>query len=426
LEGIATTTISILAPDIRAHDPPSSTLWQNRCAKTLLIRSWRLPKAWGTTPTNINHAEAIGFVLGAYTAPTHMPVLYVTDSNNARTLQQNIKFLHHYTHRQQIRKIKQGIASSIANHLEHLTRQWTPIEENTQEEYLFNNGLESCIKWASSHRSTSGTTRNHSNISLNEEQDSDSTSDASSHNSWVIHTGKDRYKFDGSMFDNLHETIVLKLYSHQLNETFQVIQHGKRPSPNLFIMSANQIADNAATQARHIIQINNEEHVECLRYPPFSPRWCFSYEGCVTSNGASNLIKEILDKELHLRLMHRPKQGLFSRMLQFIAIQMDQIGLDSLHRNILKMSAPCWTRCIYKHPQFANQIWKVWKANLLIHRQEHLTDNIPPGWQKNSHIETNIIKACPFCNTIDNKADRRCGNLEHLHIYCPAPLLVLS
>jgi hypothetical protein len=36
-------------------------------------------------------AEAIGFFIGEYTIPANLPVIYITDSNNARSLQKRIK-----------------------------------------------------------------------------------------------------------------------------------------------------------------------------------------------------------------------------------------------------------------------------------------------------------------------------------------------
>lgn len=86
-EGVATTTVCILAPDVREYDLPLSTNWQTRPAKILLIRSWRLPKQWGVGKSSINMAEAMGFVIGAHTIPPKTPILYVTDSNTARALQ---------------------------------------------------------------------------------------------------------------------------------------------------------------------------------------------------------------------------------------------------------------------------------------------------------------------------------------------------
>jgi hypothetical protein len=40
----ASTTITIVAPDVRDYDNRDGTKWQDREAKILLIRSWCLPK----------------------------------------------------------------------------------------------------------------------------------------------------------------------------------------------------------------------------------------------------------------------------------------------------------------------------------------------------------------------------------------------
>jgi hypothetical protein len=122
--GITTVSISIVARDIKMSDDKDGTEWQNRPQKTLLIHSWQLPKQWGTSIAIINRAETLGFILGEYTIPTELPFIYITDSNNARTLQQKCKNDKNITHWKKVRNIKQGIDYSIANHLEHLTSQW--------------------------------------------------------------------------------------------------------------------------------------------------------------------------------------------------------------------------------------------------------------------------------------------------------------
>jgi len=48
-------------------------------------------KKWGTEKVSINMAEAMGFIIGEYTIPANLPVIYITDSNNARSLQKRIK-----------------------------------------------------------------------------------------------------------------------------------------------------------------------------------------------------------------------------------------------------------------------------------------------------------------------------------------------
>jgi hypothetical protein len=131
--GVAAVSIAIIAPDIKDSDPIGSLNWLSRLAKVLLIRSWRLPKKWGTNYACINMAESIGFILGEYTILAHLPIIYITDSNNARTLQRRVRHINNYTHRQRVWQNKQGIDYSIANHLETTnfqvaTRRPTPIQ----------------------------------------------------------------------------------------------------------------------------------------------------------------------------------------------------------------------------------------------------------------------------------------------------------
>jgi len=118
---LATTSISIVAPDIRDTDEKESMAWQSRLAKVLLIRSWQLPKQWGAVKASINMTESLGFIIGEYTIPPDLPIIYITDSNNARTLQKKVYNSDDLTHQKKVRKLKQGIDYSIANHLEYLT-----------------------------------------------------------------------------------------------------------------------------------------------------------------------------------------------------------------------------------------------------------------------------------------------------------------
>jgi hypothetical protein len=79
---------------------------------------------------------------------------------------------------------------------------------------------------------------------------------------------------------------------------------------------------------------------------------------------------------------------------------------------------------MYRQPSLIRQIWANWKANLPEHKQQNTPNTIPHGWQKNLDIAKIIIKACPFCDSIDSNGCRRCGNLEHMHLFCPSPILV--
>ena len=105
-DGMVIVSTSILAPDI--HDDDILHEWQQRPVKILLIRSWRLPRHWGTGNSCINMAESLGFIIGEYTIPSDLPIIFITDSNNARTLQRNVKFSKSFTYRKRVRVIKQA------------------------------------------------------------------------------------------------------------------------------------------------------------------------------------------------------------------------------------------------------------------------------------------------------------------------------
>jgi hypothetical protein len=296
-------------------------------------------------------AEALGFIIGEYTIPPDFPVIYITDSNNARTLQRNVKIKENFTHRQLVRCVRQGIDQSIANHLELLTSKWIPEEQlshNTRR--LYAKGEEICKFWVANNLLpcyTKGQT---------DTENHDDNTDSSSRYSWIDDSSstdsdpevyqpaalvpgtKTRYRFDPDMYDLLGRIIVVKVFSHQLNADFTIKNSGKEPKPNLFVVSANQIADNAATQAQRI-SIGSGSHIKTIYYPPFSPRWSFTFEGCITNKGATKILKSKIDEELFLRKQHREKQGLFHRLFYFNGLKADLIGDESLLRNIIKQTA---------------------------------------------------------------------------------------
>jgi hypothetical protein len=79
---------------------------------------------------------------------------------------------------------------------------------------------------------------------------------------------------------------------------------------------------------------------------------------------------------------------------------------------------------MYRQPSLIQQICANWKANPPGHEQQNTPNTIPHGWQRNPNIAKNFIKAFPFCDSIDSNGYRRCGNLEHMHLFCPSPILV--
>eukprot|EP00590_Aulacoseira_subarctica_P005294 CAMPEP_0172416722 /NCGR_PEP_ID=MMETSP1064-20121228/3216_1 /TAXON_ID=202472 /ORGANISM="Aulacoseira subarctica , Strain CCAP 1002/5" /LENGTH=1681 /DNA_ID=CAMNT_0013154579 /DNA_START=343 /DNA_END=5384 /DNA_ORIENTATION=- len=323
--GVATVSTSIVAPDIRETDVALE--WKDRIAKPLLVRSWRLPSTWGNSKVCINMAETIGFLLGDYTVPPNIPVIYITDSNNARTLQRNLTSLEQYTHRKQIRNIKQGIDSSIANHLDHLTQNWLKLEQLSEyHQRLYQRGERVCKIWADANASSKPPTMEACDTE-NESHDTDSVTTLEDDNASLdpndcakTRKKESRFTFNHSMYDLLNGTIVMKVYSHQLNKDFQVSLAGKSPQPNMFVASANQIVDNTAEQIRHLSKNSYKMEWDKISYPPFSPKWSFSFEGSLTIKGATKVFQDKLDLEMLYRHQCRPKQGVFFRMLPFIGL----------------------------------------------------------------------------------------------------------
>ncbi len=424
LEGTsATTTINIVIPDVREQDIDME--WQHRPAKTILTRIWKLPSQWGTGDTCINMAEAIGFILGDYTIPQDMPVIYITDSDNARTLQRNISKKSTFTHRQLIRKVKQGIDQAISNHLDFLTSQWPHAETlNAQTLDMYKRGEILCQSWADLHKKQINRMNCAEYDGLDEFDESDTDDDIETdEENATYHQGKNRCRFDNSMYDTLGRVTIVKVYSHQLNEDFSIKNTTKKPAPNIFVVSANQIADNAATYAQRFYSTETLQMPDKLFYPPFSPEWCFSFEGNLINKGASQYFFQKYDEELLLRLQHRPKHGLFARMAHYQCLNHECIGDESLYRDITKMTAMCWTRCNYLNPSLAEKTWKHWRFSLQDDILKRNTpDTLPKGWKNNPMIRNNIIRACPFCDQ-SPWISKKVGTLEHLHLYCLSSIL---
>jgi hypothetical protein len=177
---------------------------------------------------DINMAEAIGFIIGEYTIPADLPIIYINDSNKARSLQKRMKNVGDFTHRKMVRQIKQGIDYSITYHLEHLTEKWLHEEQLSANNIRrYKRGEAMCNKWASSRSDD-----NQDSITLHSETDdtetiedeylteSSSMSVVTDNCENIQAAGKNRYRFDSSMIDLLGRIIIVKVYSHQLNEDF--------------------------------------------------------------------------------------------------------------------------------------------------------------------------------------------------------------
>ena len=110
-------------------------------------------------------------------------------------------------------------------------------------------------------------------LSFNENKESGS--DASQQSDSKIHIDQDinnRHRFDHTMYDCLGCVIIIEVNSHQLTSDFRSTAPHKTPSPNMFSVSANQIADNAANYAYQFYETRNMcNEPDSYFYPPLSP-----------------------------------------------------------------------------------------------------------------------------------------------------------
>jgi hypothetical protein len=78
------------------------------------------------------------------------------------------------------------------------------------------------------------------------------------------------------------------------------------------------------------------------------------------------------------------------------------------------------SKCL-QTPSFSKPIWR----NTSPEETKNNTPlDIPEGWEKLPDISDRIIKVCPFFREMANDINRQNGFLEHLHLYCPSPILV--
>jgi hypothetical protein len=184
-----------------------------------------------------------------------------------KNTQRNIKNIDEFTHRKKVRCVKQGFEYYIANHLEYLTCKWPRADQQSSHtKRLYKRGEEMCIMWVAQrdmdtdHEAACDQISNNIDLEVEEESSLGSSSSDEQSITTEYHTSeKNRFHFDRSMFDTLEHIIILKVDSHQLNKEFSIKIPQECPSPNLFLVSASQYADNAVSQAKKVMPMMQEK-----------------------------------------------------------------------------------------------------------------------------------------------------------------------
>lgn len=213
---------------------------------------------------------------------------------------------------------------------------------------------------------------------------------------WIQNGSEAPRKFDKDTCIWVGRFCIVHVYAHQTKDI--------RKIPNLFCSSANDIAD-VATHIARKINTNEDEAIldedDRIYIPAFSNRFIYTLDGRYTDKGAVEHFKIRMDEEILKRAQHRIKQGLIYRILPQCGLTMEQLSEKSTYRDVMKGTATCWTRSIYKDKELKNQIIQM---------------AISPS-QINDKDVLEAILQCPFCNKwID-------GDLEHIHMYCENEIL---
>jgi hypothetical protein len=123
-------------------------------------------------------------------------------------------------------------------------------QQNTQATRIYNRAEEICKLWAQqSNTNIQGDNTDdssHHTSSTMESYDTDYTdiNSTGSDETQFLGTNNNRNRFDPSTYDLLGRIIIVKVFSHQVNQDFTNKSYGQNPAPNLFVVPANQIADN--------------------------------------------------------------------------------------------------------------------------------------------------------------------------------------
>jgi hypothetical protein len=89
---------------------------------------------------------------------------------------------------------------------------------------------------------------------------------------------------------------------------------------------------------------------------------------------------------------------MYLRLAPHNSLTANQIGDETILRNIVKMTAPCWTRCLYRYPPLVNQTWHYQRFLMLDDIDDELIpDSLPKkNGEKMLGLETILSKLALF------------------------------
>ena len=373
--------------DIHKGESLASGNWEHRPVIPILSRTSALPQNFGTCNSDIAHGESCA-ILMAEMALTDIPRITITDSKAIRESMIKLRKLDSgINDRTYIRSVAGGlgkfVCGSIKNSIFHAkSNGQTFIQSNAMNEIskILENRNKEFLRIAKTW--TTRTARN---------QDSDLVG-------W-----EEKY------FDNCITKPILKVDSHQLEETGTKIKNPPRYRkliPNLSVLNANFHADCCAEYGRKFQDVPYE-----FNQPNSHLRFFFTCEGRNIDRNISDFCHEqfVLLKIRKLRL--KETQGLLWRIRPHTTTSWDYLNLHKGWMRALLGLSSTHTRRVYK-----SQIYRECsraKYISTIQDNPNVCEEI-----KNASVQKAItfLSGCLWCNKKLQNSHK--GNRNHAMLIC--------
>jgi len=394
---------------IKPNETIISGEWQDREVIPILQRSCALPKNFGTTDTDIGHAELQAFCMQEESLHYEFPRIVIMDSDSVRKRVLELRDEDAESERFAIRKLYGGLGKTLIS-----------------KAFLHINSWKACSKYfpeqiASSKMSFPNTTHDKikmlNNTMMKRNRDFISLINKlpeNTKNSW-----KKAYKDDNPL------RTIIEIDSHQLNINGNAIRKDKQRFPelipNLALLNANYWADEGASLM--IKSCNSEKHLYSkftprdLILPPNDLRFHVLYDGKIIDKNQSDFIFSKLEKERTLRLQKREFQGLIARIMPHSTTKPRDLARTSSHRRYLSNLSSTHTRACYKCKQYlALNIMEKEKCEINLAQTRFYSLLLT----KNLLNKNRNILSCPNCKiqASNTELPNPRGNRRHYTHFC--------
>ena len=352
--------------------------WLKERCKPVIVRVALLPRRIGNTETDNNQAELLALTLADSLSPVDCPALLITDSSSVREKYMTIRDGTAVSHRALLRKTYSGISKGLTVLLASNIDKWERPAEPNLKLMAMVASLESCIS-----------------------DDPDKR--------WK------RGNWDDDTF-----RACMKVDSHQLKSDFSKGNRYKLIAPCEMMVTANQLADNAASIG--IGKLESDVYQQMAARQPNDLlvgnglRFYITHARRRLDKDTSKEIMEIAANEMFRRMCTVQSQGLMCRILPYAGVSCNLVGTRGPTRMMLSHRSTSHTRNMYM-----NRVYREYSAAEVGEFLQTQNKSAPKLINDKDKIDEQYLK-CPFCIEItgDNEKAGH-GNTHHLHRCCCEP-----